>query len=634
MATVAIDVPSLQRVEHDSYPISVAQFPGVKTPTYAQDNSRIVQNWFSKLEMVDWKGPDSLVQAKELFWSEPPGFWRDHLGLSWDFRCLKGPKAISSFFANSESGCRIEQYALDESSPLRIPTTTPMDGSGRITCVQAFFTFASNVGHGRGIVRLGHDQDDRWKAFTLYTKLEALLDHAEKTLSNRPLGVDHGSNPGRKNWQERRTQEQKFDDGIEPVVLIIGCGQGGLCCAARLKQLGIEALIIDQSERVGDNWRKRYHQLVLHDPVWYDHLPYLPFPPNWPIFTPKDKLGDWFENYVNIMELNVWTRTSVKSSEWSEGSKSWTVELSCEIDGITKARIVKPKHIVQATGHSGEPKIPSHIKGFDKFEGDVIVHSSKHKGAQKDGKGKNAIVVGCCNSGHDIAQDFYENGYEVTMVQRSSTSVMTSKSVMNYLLAPIYVEGGPPTEDADLIVMSFPNPVLAALHQTATKASNKDDKTLRDGLLAAGFALDDGPSSCGLFMKYFSRGGGYYIDVGCSQLIADRKITVKQGYEISKINPHSVTFTDGEELPADEIVFATGYGNMREAAKGIVGEEIAGKLKSVWGLDEESELRTVWRRSGHEGYWFFGGNLALSRYFSKLLALQILAVETGKMPRE
>ena len=111
--------------------------------------------------------------------------------------------------------------------------------------------------------------------------------------------------------------------------------------------------------------------------------------------------------------------------------------------------------------------------------------------------------------------------------------------------------------------MSIPNPILKRLHIDATKEVARRDEKLLDGLKKAGFMLDEGPDDSGFFMKYYQRGGGYYIDVGASKLIADGKIKVKQGVEITSVNSHSLSFADGTELPADEIVFATGYSNMR-----------------------------------------------------------------------
>ena len=373
---------------------------------------------------------------------------------------------------------------------------------------------------------------------------------------------------------------------------------------------------------------------MLHDPVWYDHLPYVPFPPHWPIFTPKDKLAEWFEAYAKLLELNVWTQTNLESASWDGSKRQWTVNLERKkADGTTEKRTLHPRHVVQATGHSGEMSFPQ-IKGMEGFKGDRLCHSSQFKGANSNSEGKKAIVVGCCNSGHDIAQDFYEHGYDVTIVQRSSTYVMSSKAGLDVLLGGLYEEGGPDTEDADLIFMSIPNAMLKRLHVDATKEIKKRDAELLAGLEKAGFKLDDGPDEAGFFMKYFQRGGGYYIDVGASQLIIDGKIKVKQGQEITEVKPHGLLFTDGTELEADEIVFATGYQNMRGTARKIFGDEIADQLNAVWGFDNEGELRTMWRKTGHPGFWFFGGNLALCRYFSRMLALQIKAMEEGIMKYE
>ena len=243
----------------------------------------------------------------------------------------------------------------------------------------------------------------------------------------------------------------------------------------------------------------RYHQLVLHDPVWYDHLPYIPFPSHWPIFTPKDKLAEFFESYAKLLELNVWTSTTVTEANWNDEKRQWTVALERKtVSGEVEKRTLHPKHIIQATGHSGEKHFPK-IKGMDSFAGDRLCHSSEFKGARivEDGEKKNAIVVGCCNSGHDIAQDFYEHGYDVTIVQRSSTYVMSSKAGLDVLLAGLYVEGGPDTEDADLIFMSIPNKMLKRMHVDATVDIARRDKDLLDGLEKAGFKLDKGPDDAG-----------------------------------------------------------------------------------------------------------------------------------------
>lgn len=409
----------------------------------------------------------------------------------------------------------------------------------------------------------------------------------------------------------------------------IGSGQGGLTVAARLKMLNIPSLIIDSNDRVGDNWRKRYHQLVLHDPIWYDHMPYLDFPAHWPVFTPKDKLAEFFEAYVKLLELNVWTSTTLKSSSWDEDKKLWTVTLERKLaDGTTTTRTLHPRHIIQATGHSGKKNFPT-VPGMDTFQGKRLCHSSDFPGASPNSQGRRALVVGSCNSAHDIAQDFFEHGYHVTMIQRSTTCVISSAAITEIGLKGLYEEDAPPVEDADLILHSLPTPLFKAQQVKVTRVQNEFDKETLDGLRKAGFGLDNGPLGAGLLMKYYQRGGGYYIDVGASKLIADGSIKIKHGQEIAKILPHGMQFADGSELEADEIVFATGYQNMRSRAREIFGDEVAERVGSVWGLNEEGEFRGIWQRSGHPGFWFMGGNLALARYYSRILALQIKGVEEG-----
>lgn len=408
-----------------------------------------------------------------------------------------------------------------------------------------------------------------------------------------------------------------------------GAGQSGLTAAARLKAVGVNALVVDSNDRVGDNWRKRYHQLVLHDPVWFDNMPYIPFPPQWPIFTPKDKLAEFFEAYATLLELNIWTRTDLVSTKWDEDKKVWTVTVNRrKPDGAFEERTFHPRHIIQATGHSGKKNVPS-FKGVENFKGGRICHSSEFEGARENGQEKKAVVVGSCNSSHDICQDFLEKGYEVTMVQRSSTCVASSKAVTDIAVKGLYDESAPPVDDADVLLHGVPIPVFKAGQLGVAEAQADLDKDTLEGLTKAGFKVDRGPDESGLMMKYFQRGGGYYIDVGASRLIAEGKIKVKHGQEIEEILTHGIRFADGTEIEADEIVLATGYQDMRSQTRITFGDEVADRVGDVWGFNEEGEMRTVWQRSGHPGFWFHGGNLALCRYYSIFLAVQIKALEEG-----
>jgi putative flavoprotein involved in K+ transport len=450
--------------------------------------------------------------------------------------------------------------------------------------------------------------------------MDELKGFEEQLGPRRDKGVSHGEQRDRQTWLERREAEREFT-ASEPQALVIGGGQGGLTIAARLGQLGVDTLVVERNARVGDNWRNRYRSLVLHDPVWYDHMPYLPFPAHWPVFTPKDKLADWFETYVAAMELNVWTGTEFLGGEYDDAARQWTVRVRRE-DGTE--RTLHPHHVVLATGMSGVPNVPE-IPGVDDFAG-TVRHSSAHGGG-REFAGAKALVVGACNSGHDIAQDFYEQGAAVTMVQRSGTYVMSSENGIAVLFAGVYEEGGPPVEDADMMFSSLPFPLVGELHKQATKVLAELDGELLAGLEKAGFKVDYGDDGSGLFMKYLTRGGGYYIDVGASRLIADGKIGIKQGVEIERFTKDGVVFSDGTSLEADVVVLATGYQNMRESARRLLGDAVADRCSPVWGLDDEGELRTIWRRSGHDRFWFMGGNLQQARTYSKFLALQIKADE-------
>ncbi|PGG99044.1 hypothetical protein GX51_06460 [Blastomyces parvus] len=551
-------------------------------------------------------------------WFYEDGYWRDHLALSWDLRTLKGPNAIRAML---EKGCQLTEMKLDISSEFRAPR---LEIRGDLTTVQFFFTFTTKVGTGRGIARLV-PVNSEWKIWTMYTSLQELNGHEEPAGARRTVGPEQLT-PG-KNWQELRREEVAFENR-DPIVLIIGAGQAGLTLSARLKMLKLSSLCIDTNTTVGDNWRARYHNLVLHDSVWYDHLPYVPFPDSWPIFTAKDKLADFFEAYAKILELNIWMQTQVKQSTWDASKKQWTVTLeTIAADGSRTIRVVRPFHVVQATGHSGQKQMPN-VPGMDRYEGELL-HSSDFKGAQKGNEGKKAVVIGACNSAHDICHDLWNKGYDVTMIQRSSTLVVTPRTIGQTLLGGLYVEGGPPVEDADLMTWSVPSELSKAFGKMASRVSKKLDAPILEGLAKAGFRLNSGPDDAGFFMDYLQRGGGYYIDVGTSQLIVDGRIKVISGRGVRDILPRAIRLLDGTEVPADMIVFATGYQNMRSQTRQIFGEGLADQVDDVWGFDSEGEVRSMWRRTKHPGFWYMGGNLALCRYFSRMLALQIKAVQEG-----
>ncbi|MEO0911527.1 MAG: NAD(P)/FAD-dependent oxidoreductase, partial [Pseudomonadota bacterium] len=445
----------------------------------------------------------------------------------------------------------------------------------------------------------------------------------------------HGAGKHRPTWKEEREQElAELGHTTQPYTVIIGGGQGGIALGARLRQLGVPTIIIEKNDKPGDSWRNRYKSLCLHDPVWYDHLPYLPFPPNWPVFSPKDKIGDWLEMYTKIMELNYWVKTEAKSASYDEAKGEWTVVVEREGREIT----LRPKQLVLATGMSGKANVPN-FPGMERFKGDQH-HSSKHPGPDAY-KGKKALVIGSNNSAHDICAALWENDVDVTMVQRSTTHIVRSDPLMEIGLGDLYseraVEAGMTTQKADLIFASLPYKILHEFQIPVYDKIREVDAEFYAGLEKAGFQLDWGADNSGLFMKYLRRGSGYYIDIGASQLIIDGEIKLAHG-QVTEVVEDGVILDSGQKLEADLIVYATGYGSMNGWAADLISQEVADKVGKCWGLGSdtpkdpgpwEGEQRNMWKPTQQQALWFHGGNLHQSRHYSQFLSLQIKARMEG-----
>ena len=544
-------------------------------------------------------------------------YWRDLVSFTWNITTAEG---------------RAQTQKMAQAVARRVGARgfcVEGDAAENGGVVEAWFVFETKVARGRGLLRLKDG-----KCWTLLTTMTELKGHEEKDgkHNTREKGVAHGSHRGRETWQERKTREEaELGRKRQPYCLIIGGGQGGIGLAARLKRLGVPTIVVEKNERAGDSWRKRYRSLCLHDPVWYDHLPYMPFPDHWPVFSPKDKIGDWLEMYVRVMELNYWTQTTCTGAVYNEAKKEWRVTLKRGGRGV----VLRPKQLVLATGMSGVPNMPA-LKGAKDFRG-VLRHSSAFAGG--DGwRGKKCVVIGSNNSAHDICAELWEQGADVTMVQRSSTHIAKSETLMDLALGGLYseqaVKAGVTTDKADLIFASVPYKIMHTFHIPVYEQMAKRDKKMYDGLKKAGFLLDFGEDGSGLFMKYLRRGSGYYIDVGASQLIIDGKIKLQSGAGVSHLLARAVVLENGKKLPADLVVCATGYGSMNGWAAKLISREVANKTGKCWGLGSntrkdpgpwEGELRNMWKPTQQEALWYHGGNLHQSRHYSQFLALQLKA---------
>jgi hypothetical protein len=551
----------------------------------------------------------------------PDSHWRDVLALTWRIRTVNGLDAILRELRAHAGRAHPTGFRMD---PQRTaPRYVTRAGTNAI---EAIFKFETAEGRGNGVLRLTPDANhgNTVRAWTLLTALDEIKGFEEQVGKSRPKGTSYSRDFRGPNWLDlRRSAAQYFDR--DPVVLVVGGGQAGLSIAARLRQLQVDTLILDRWERIGDNWRKRYHALTLHNQVHVNHLPYMPFPPSWPTYIPKDKLAGWFEAYVEGMELNYWTATEFEGGAYNEKEERWSVVLR-RADG-TK-REMRPRHVVMATGVSGIPNLPD-IPTLRNFGG-TILHSSQY-GDGEAWKGKNVLVIGTGNSGHDIAQDLYSSGAKVTLVQRNSTLIVNIEPSAQLPYA-LYEEG-PPLEDCDLITTSVPLPLLRKTHILLTERAKNLDKELLDGLKRVGFKLDFGEDGTGWQFKYLTRGGGYYFNVGCSDLIVGGEIGLVQFSDIDGFVRDGMRMRTGETLAADLIVLATGYKGQEYLVRKLFGDVVAARVGPIWGFGDEQELRNMFTRTAQPGLWFIAGSLAQCRIYSKYLALQIKACEVGLLPR-
>lgn len=578
----------------------------------------------TKIDTILAKLGDALASgdidaAVNLFQAEC--YWRDLVTLTWNLKTMEGHEQVRDMLKSQLAATKPSNFTQD--------TKEAASEAGGVT--DGWFEFETGVARGHGHIRLKDGL-----IWTLLTTMTELKGYEEPKGFRRPMGAEHGHDRNRRTWKEKReTEAAELGYSTQPYVVIIGGGQGGIALGARLRQLGVPTIIIEKNERPGDSWRKRYKSLCLHDPVWYDHLPYIPFPENWPVFTPKDKVGDWLEMYTKVMELNYWGSTTCKSAQFDETTGEWTVV----VDRAGQEVVLRPKQLVLATGMSGKTNVPK-IPGQDIFKGEQQ-HSSQHPGPDAYA-GRQVVVIGSNNSAHDICAALWEAGADVTMVQRSSTHIVKSDSLMEIGLGDLYseraVQGGMTTRKADLIFASLPYRIMHEFQIPIYNQIREKDAEFYKALEKAGFMLDFGDDDSGLFMKYLRRGSGYYIDVGACDLVIDGSIKLKSGSDVSHLTENAVVLKDGTELPADLVVYATGYGSMNGWAADLISREVADKVGKCWGLGSnttkdpgpwEGEQRNMWKPTQQEALWFHGGNLHQSRHYSQYLSLQLKARQVG-----
>ncbi|PCH39605.1 FAD/NAD(P)-binding domain-containing protein [Wolfiporia cocos MD-104 SS10] len=540
----------------------------------------------------------------------PHGWLRDLLVFTWDFHSLEGRAKISAYLADTLAPAHLSGFELDKRERL-LPERAP-DGT-----IGAGFSFDMPARRGRGYVRLLDDEGGEWRAISVLMMVDDIKGHEER-------GAELGTYEGHTVSWEEVLQDRRSNIERDPYVVIMGAGQNGLMMAARFKQMNLQALVIEKKRRVGDQWRERYPTLSLHSIKNHHTMLYQPYPETWPEFTPRDKMADWLEQYSISQDLVVWTDSYAKpGATYDPSTKRWSLVVSKDGTDV----ILHPAHIVSAIGSTGPPRIPS-LPGKEVFRG-ITMHSSEYRGGAEFA-GKRAIVVGAGQSGADISQDLAVRGAAaVTMVQRSTTCVI-SRDTGAGVERKIYLDGVP----ADICDIRF-NAAPLGLRKKEGREQEalhwEKEAALHAKLKSSGLKLNMGKDGSGHVFLIYERLGGYWWDVGLADLIESGQVKVKSGVEIKNLTESGVVFTDGSELPADLVVFATGWHEPRTTLREICGAEVIDRTSEAWGMDEEGEIKGICRPTGHPGLWYAVGDFATARFHSKLLALQLKAIQIGML---
>jgi putative flavoprotein involved in K+ transport len=580
--------------------------------TTIRSEQELVEEWLGRLDTA-LEGA-SRASVASLFAAD--AHWRDLLAFSWSITPSQGAEKIAGLMVAQQETTRARGFAI---APGRTPPRRVHRAGNDV--IEGIFRFETQVGRGVGVVRLLAAEPS--KAFQLMTSLHELKGHEEKIGKHRPKGSPISRNFGGANWKEERIASLAYADR-DPVVLVAGGGQAGLSIAAVLGRMGVDTLVVDRHERVGDNWRKRYRSLALHNPAEMNQLPYLPYPPSWPMYLPKDMVADWFESYAWLMELNFWTGTELKSADYDASAGRWEAVVR-RTDG--SERTVRPRHLVFANGLLGFPRVPE-LPGLKDFAGEAMHSSEFTDGAAW--RGKKALVLGTGTSAHDVAQDLHANGCETTIIQRGPTYVVSIEPGAKQIYT---VYEGIPIEDGDLLVSTNTLPIVRKNLQLTTARAAEMDRKMIEGLTARGFKWSMGDDNGGHQMLIRRRYGGYYLNAGCAQLIIDGAVGLMQFDEIERFVAGGALLKDGSVRPTDLVVLATGFDSQEVLVGKLLGEEVAKKVGRIWGLGPDGEMNNMWKRTAQEGLWFVGGSFTNCRIYSRYVALQIKAIEEGMVPK-
>lgn len=525
--------------------------------------------------------------------------WRDWLSLSGRTQTFCGVEEVFGQWRRSISRKRLEKVELKTQNILK-----PCKGSSWVSIGMVFNTVQDNGLTGYHTANIGLVPTSAgWKIRIISTILETFE------------GYGHPDEP----QLAPAIRAPLVRDDLDYSVVIIGGGQSGISLAGRLKAINIPALVIEKGEQVGHAWISKYDSVKQHTTREYNNLP---FDRTWKAedasYLPAKVVADGFVRYVENYNIEVWTTSQPTSCIRDDYSQTWTIKvLTQPMHGEPQFRTIKAKHLAIATGAGlGLPK-PPQMQGRERFKG-TIMHQNGFRNA-KGLSGKRAIVIGTGTTGHDIAQDCFDNGMYVTMIQRSKTAVFP----VEWQGYDAFWNRDVPTTVSDRMGLSGP------LKFTCEMVRRSDQQQMINphwqqhfaGLEKAGFQVDYDST---LIEMIYQRYGGYYIDIGTSKHIIDGDIKIKSGVPIKTLTETGILFEDGEELSADLIVTATGYeSDYRKHVALIVGDEMAGGLPEFWGLTKNGDVRG-WMDEARPGLWMLGGAAPQARFNTRFIALKMM----------
>ncbi|XP_038678416.1 probable indole-3-pyruvate monooxygenase YUCCA11 [Tripterygium wilfordii] len=314
---------------------------------------------------------------------------------------------------------------------------------------------------------------------------------------------------------------------VEVVVLIVGAGPAGLATSACLNMHSIPNLLLEREECSASLWRNRaYDRLKLHLGKQFCALPHMPFPSNLPEFVPRKDFINYLDEYSSRFNINPRYNRSVESASYDERMKKWRVLVKNSASHVNEVYLAR--FLVAATGENSEGLIPN-VHGLDSFEGKYM-HSNQYANGMEL-RGKDVLVVGCGNSGMEIAYDLYNWGANTSIVVRSPVHIVTKEIVFG----------------AMLLQSSLPLTMIDSITVKLSKLAFGD-------ISKYGFQM---PKEGPFYLKTLT-GRSPTIDVGAMDKIKTGDIKVQSSI-ITSIKGNQITFGDGKVDEYDVIIFATGY---------------------------------------------------------------------------